>query len=269
MENKITIIRALWGNTARALNEVFPKPVFKNEVVYVWGLENQRMLIQRGFTTVLMGDDITNPEYSTTSLQYYHKLQVIERAGEDHEEFIFLDWDCYILKPLDDYFYKTLREGNDIQVTLYAYPDINGIGIIEIIHREAFYSNHLDISPAFLDYLKGQEHQLRKYSWKYDNMLVSPNFCFFYSRRPGIGTELIKIAKENNIENCIEEHAMFLFANCTMDEFIMKYEPTLLQGTSDDTRTLMHSYEYNKDAVIKINKYISTKISKNIYLKHI
>ena len=26
MENKITIIRALWGNTVRALNEVFPKP---------------------------------------------------------------------------------------------------------------------------------------------------------------------------------------------------------------------------------------------------
>ena len=108
MDTKITIIRTFWGNTKRALNEIFPMPIFPNEVVYVWGLENQQMLQQRGFNTVLMGKECTEAEYSTIHLQYYHKLQAIQRAETEHSEFIFLDWDCYMLKPLDNYFYKTL-----------------------------------------------------------------------------------------------------------------------------------------------------------------
>lgn len=269
MENKIVIVRALWGSTERALNEVFSKPVFSNEVVYVWGLENQQMLIERGFKTVLMGEGSTEPEYSTVLLQYYHKLAVIERAGNDYPEYIFLDWDCYLLKPLDDYFYQTLREGNDVQVTLYAYDDKPYIGIPELILCKGNERYNNSIPEDLANYIVGQEIQLRKYSWKHENLLVSPNFCFFYSRRPGIASELIQIAKENKVENCVEEHAMFLWANCTMDEFIEKYEPKVLQGTSDDTRIFMHLYDYENDPVIKINKYILQRVNKTIYFKHI
>jgi len=79
----------------------------------------------------------------------------------------------------------------------------------------------------------------------------------------------MKIAKENNVENCIEEHAMYLWANCSMDEFIEKYEPKVLQGTSDDTRLLMHLYDHTNDPVIAINKYIAKKVDKTLYFKHI
>ena len=270
MDTKITIIRTFWGNTTRALNEIFPMPIFTNEVVYVWGLENQQMLQQRGFNTVLMGKECTEAEYSTIHLQYYHKLKAIQKAETKHSEFIFLDWDCYLLKPLDDYFYKTLREGNDVQVPSYAYEDKPNIGIPELIvcpSNKRYGTTTIDLNLE--NYIKSQEIQLRKYSWKYKNLLVSPNFCFFYSRRPGIASELLRIAKENKIENCVEEHAIYLWANCSMDEFIEKYEPKVLQGTSDDTRIQMHLYDHTNDPIILINEYIAKKVDKTLYFKHI
>jgi hypothetical protein len=269
MDNDIIIVRALWGNTQRALNEVFPIPIFKNEIVYVWGIENQTLLQSRGFNTILMGEEVTDQNYSSIHTQYYHKLEVIKKANQDYKEFIFLDWDCYLLKPLDDYFYQTLREGNDTQVTTYAYTDTKYAGIPKLIMFPGNERYKNSISEDLRQYILNQEIQLRKYSWKQDGLLISPNFCFFYTRRPNIGQELLQISKENQIENCVEEHAMYLWANCDLDNFIKKYEPKVLQGTADETRTLLYTYDYWNDPIIKINNYISNLIDKTIYFKHI
>jgi hypothetical protein len=62
---------------------------------------------------------------------------------------------------------------------------------------------------------------------------------------------------------------MYLWANCDLDDFIKKYEPKVLQGTADETRTLLYTYDYWNDPIIKINNYISNLIDKTIYFKHI
>jgi hypothetical protein len=269
MKNKIVVIRALWGNSEASIKEVLPTPVFENEVVYVWGLDNKKLLDSRGFKTVLMNDEITDPKYSTRETQFYHKLLVIQRAGEMFDEFIFLDWDCYLLRPLDKYFYDSLRNGNDVQVPTYAYDDVKYAGMPKLIMFPANKRYKSGMTESLRLYLLEQEIQLRKYSWKQGNLLVSPNFCFFYTRRSNIGSELLKVALDNNVRNCIEEHAMYLWANCSLDEYIKKYEPKVIQGISDETRTLLYKYDYKNDPVIKINNYISKMVDKIIYLKHI
>lgn len=269
MDTKIPIIRALWGDTQRTLREIIPLPLFKNEIVCVWGNKNESFLKSKGYSTINMSNLSTDPQYSSPKLQYYHKLEAVKKAGEVYGEFIFLDWDCYLLRPLDNYFYNSLQKGNDIQVPTYAYTDIKYLGIQKQILNKTTKRYQNKITESFRQHLLQQEAQLRKYSWKHEDLLVSPNFCFFYSRNPNIGEELIEISKLNKVEICIEEHAMYLWANCSMDEFIKKYEPKVLYGTATETRTLGQYYDKENDPIIKINNYISKLVDKTIYFNHI
>ena len=45
---KPKIIRALWGKQEHTLNEVPESPLFDNEIVFVWGDENNTFLKERG-----------------------------------------------------------------------------------------------------------------------------------------------------------------------------------------------------------------------------
>ena len=271
INNEIQVIRALWGTVERSMNEVFIKPIFKNETVIVWGAENRDKLESMGYDVILMSEWPTDAKYSTIHAHFMHKLLAIAEAEKHYNEFLFLDWDCYISKPLDIEFYRSLREGNDVQVPLYAYHDEEGIGIVKLMTFAANERYNNEPSQDLLEYIKSHEEQLRKYSWKSENMLITPNFSFFYSRKPNIGQMLIDITIENNILNCIEEHAFFLYANCSIEEYIQKFEPIVTFGTHNDTRNYMVSggYDIENDPVIKINKYIETKVNKNIYFKHI
>lgn len=266
IDNKITVVRALWGNQERTLAEVPPKPLFKNETVIVWGIENKKYLESLGYNVKCLSVEDTDKKYSTLHKHYMHKLEAIKIAGVLHKEYIFLDWDCFPLRPFDNSFYEHLQKGNEVQIPLYAYPDKEGLGIIDMIDENTPWEP-LQLTDNLKEYVKSHEAQLRKYSWKYDGMLVSPNFGFVYSRKSGLGKELIEIANTNNVLNCIEEHAFYIWANCTLDEYIDKYEPRVLQGTSDDVR--IYNRDSKQDAVIKINKYVDTTAKKDIYLKHI
>jgi hypothetical protein len=271
INNKIPIVRALWGDVERTRNEVFQNPIFTDEIVITWGVENETFLKSLGYKVVCLSEFSSDASYSTIHSHFMHKLLAVQHAGKIFNEFIFLDWDCYLAKPLDDHFYQQLQKGNDIQVPLYAYHDSEGIGIVDIMTHSAQERYNNEAPPELLAYIASHEAQLRKYSWKFENMLVTPNFSFFYTRNPNVGEELIKIATENNILNCIEEHAFYLFANCTVDEYIVKFEPSVTYGTHNDTRMHMErkGYDLSNDPVIKINKYINTKVNKNIYFKHI
>lgn len=272
LNNKIPIIRALWGPSDYApKNEVFKKPLFRDETVYVWGIGHNEYLQSLGYKTILMSEGTSDPQYSTIHLQYYHKLEVLKAAEQVHDEFIFLDWDCYLLKPLDDKFYEYLRSGNDVQVPIYAYPDTHHIGIADLMNHISMsrYRKYNQMTPDLLEYLNSHEEQLRKHSWHKEDMLLSPNFCFFYSRRPGVGAQLIETGKRFDIKNCIEEHSFFRWADCTYDEYIDTYEPLVLQGTADETRTSIQNYDYDNDAVVRINKYVNSRRKKDIYFKHI
>jgi hypothetical protein len=269
MENKIHIARAFWGNSAHIRREISPVPIFENEVVYVWGVENQLFLQDRGYSTLLMHNEPTDPRYSTSITQYFHKLEVFREAEERFGEFIFLDWDCHLVRPLDDHFYDLLQNGNETQMPLYAYSDEMYLGILSMLSHSALERYGDQVTDELLEYVSSQETQMRKYHWKKDGLLVSPNACFFYNRRLGVGKALLEIATENKMTNCVEEYAFQAFVKCTIEEYMQKYEPLVLQGTADETRTLHPGWDLKRDPVIRLNSYIGNRMKKYIYFKHV
>lgn len=270
MENKIQIVRAYWGVKPPANGEIFPNPVFEKERVYVWGVENEKMFTDLGYDTRLMCEYPTDPKYSTIHTHFYHKLEAIVAAERDFEELIFLDWDNYLARPLDDEFYKRLRDGGPVQVPVYSFPDKPLLDIPSgILHfTNERYNNSIDKNTIL--FIESHERQLRKYNWPINNMLATPNFGFYYSRKPGTALELLKVSHDNKITNCVEEHAMFVWSNCTLEEYLQKYEPSVTQGSDDNTWQERQFFEdQTENAVYKINKYITSKIDKKIYFRHI
>jgi hypothetical protein len=183
-------------------------------------------------------------------------LIALKLALEEFKEVMMLDWDCYILRPLDAQFYEYLKN-KPVQCPLY--------------------SQHTRVVPALLEafpdpsdklnqfFLK-MEEGFNKYSWELENGLVSPNFSMVYTRDIALGQVLLDIAIENKLEGCIEEHAFYIYSNCTLEEYLEKYQPYFVQGVSQD-RT-------NHDLMISkvqshLNNYIDSKLSMDIYLKHI
>jgi len=267
MVSKIHIARAFWGNSEHTRKEVPPVSIFENEVVYVWGKDNQKFLADRGYNTLLMHVDITDPRYSTSTTQYFHKLEVFREAEERFGEFIFLDWDCYLVRPLDQQFYDMLL-AKETQMPLYAYNNEMYLGIVEMITHPALERYKDQLTDNFIEYVTVQERELRKYHWKQDGLLVSPNACFFYNRKAGVGEKLLEIAKSSEMQVCVEEHAFYVYANCSIEEYLVKHEPPVLQGTSNDARTLHPTWIQN-DPVLKINNYIHSRFPKSIYFKHV
>jgi hypothetical protein len=262
IDNKIPVIRALWGSQERTLKEIFPKPLFKNEVVMVWGTANKEYLQSLGYTVKTISGYETDPRYTTIHTHYLHKLEAIKIAGVLYSEYLFLDWDCYPLRLFDDTFYDYLQKGNEVQIPLYAYPDEKGLGIVGMMKRSAPWGSVVTVNLE--QYITSHEVQLRQYSWQKDGMLISPNFGFVYSRRPSLGKELLQIVHINDIENCVEEHATYVWANCSLEEYITKHEPRVVQGMPNDARMNLQD-----DSVTKLNIYINFKAEKDLYLKHI
>jgi hypothetical protein len=54
-----------------------------------------------------------------------------------------------------------------------------------------------------------------------------------------------------------------MYSNCSLDEYIEKYEPIVIRGKERDK-----NLEGMTRAIHKINNYINTKVDKNIYLVH-
>ena len=82
------IIRVLWGNDIN--HEIPPCPLMDNEVVYVWGDENNQMMIDRG-----MGK--TRPYHTSFLFEGKHntfgkKLLDIKRSNDEFGEVLLLDW---------------------------------------------------------------------------------------------------------------------------------------------------------------------------------
>jgi len=143
-----TFVHGLWGETAGSENPTLtlprtlkairhavaaehqPEPL----VVYCYGEDNREFLREHGIEPLLCSPDpIHNflPGVSNRNCQskgrlnwglnfWRHKLDCIQRALDNHDEVVWLDWDVRQLRPLDD-FWSTLREGPPIQAALRAY----------------------------------------------------------------------------------------------------------------------------------------------------
>ena len=173
------------------------------------------------------------------------------------DEYLFLDWDVGIVKDIDKQFYDIIRSGNNIQCPLYAYNKSYRGDILEYYNERGTLTDEID------GFLKNHIDGLNKYNWDYSDLYVIPNFCFFYSNGNKIGTELYDIMMKYGLTTCIEEFAMWIYSDCSLDEYIEKYEPIVIRGKERDINLP------NMDTAFKtINNYVDTKLEKKIYLYH-
>jgi len=255
------IVRALWGSQDYIINEIPKVPVFGNlEIVYVWGQSNYDYLKSLNYNCILVNIYETESTFSNYLTHYNHKLKAFKLAGERYGEYLFLDWDMHIVKPLDAEFWKLVRS-KPLQAPLYSYP----IGYYEMID-EASKKEVDGWSSTLQTWIKTQMKELSKYHYNLENTQVTPNAGFFYDSTGKVGADLLKISLEYNLETCIEEYAMFIYSNCkTMDEYIEKHEPFVVYGRPDWST----HFKLNKvNSQIIINNYLNTKITKSIYLEH-
>lgn len=251
------IVRVLWGEPEYVINEIPKKPIFEDETVFVWGEKNCDLLKSYGYDVICISPYITEPEYSTHLLHFKHKLRALSIANERFEEYLFLDWDVTLAKPIDANFYDLIRRKGNIQCPLYAYHKEFKDDIKKYLIDKGVFETNQD------DFLNNQIEQLYKYSWDFNDMRVLPCFCFFYSKNSNIASELLKIADERDIKTCIEEFSMWIYANISIDDYIKKYEPYVIRGKEFDKNLPAMTA-----AIKKINNYIDAKINKDIYLLH-
>lgn len=255
MNTEIKIIRTYWGNSEKLKKEIPPIPIYPNQKVFVWGEKNNEFLSDRGFDTFLVNDEIPE-KYNNYNGQFYRKLIALDLSLKMFGEVILLDWDCYILREFDDNFYNYLRS-KPIQCPLYGQ------------HEKIKSSWEEAILPLDDDKRKWYDIcdlEFPKYSWKLGSTLVSPNFCFLYSRDVNLGRKLMDISDNYNLGGCIEEHAMFIYTNCSLEEYIKEYHPFFMKGVCTD---------YSEDdflvtkAHIFFNSYIDNFIKFDTYINHI
>lgn len=250
--SNIQIVRTLWTNkfAPKDWNEkyLYPeipyKPSFKNEIVYVWGDYNIKLLEERGYNCVKMEDN-QYPWFEQEFTQHGKKLVALDKALQEFDEVLMLDWDCIQTKEIS---IDKLRE-KETQVPLYCWTEP------QLLKIKQYYKSVTETTPPL-------EEELRKYHWKLDDILVSPNFGFVYSRDKNFAKRLIEEAIKNKINYCIEEHAMFKYADCTLDEYIEKYHPTTSYG---------RALPFNKSEIgsVLLNEYVNNKIGINEYFKHL
>lgn len=255
MNTSVKVIRALWGDDGKSLREAPIIPTIKNQIVYVWGAGNNEELRRRGYDTVLMD----NVGFDEPNKFYGRKLIALDLALKEFGEVMMLDWDCHILRPLDDKFYEYLKS-SPVQCPLYCQHKNTSKALQEIFTITGAIGDELEV------YTNTMQEEFTKYSWALEDALVTPNFGFVYSRDKSLGEDLIQIATENNLIGCIEEHAMWIYSKCSLDEYINKYHPVFVQGVSDDRTD--HEFMISR-VQRKLNKFISEKIPMDLYLKHI
>lgn len=256
--NSIKVIRAIWGGDKDTLREVPPTPLFgKEEIVYVWGEYFEKELTKRGYITRLISEK-DYPYFSSYKTNYGKKLIALDLALKQYGEVILLDWDNLPLRPLDTSFFQYLKD-KPIQCPLYSQHINTATSFFESDKRK-------DIPQTALKLFSIIERELKKYSWKFNKeILLTPNFSFVYSRVRTLGEDLIKIALENKIEGCVEEHAMFLYSKCSYREYLERYQPLVAEGVAQDV-------EIPDIPVCRVqrefNQYINSILPMDLYFKH-
>ena len=262
-------IRIFWGDL-----EVFDskfktqitnaaQDIQDNEVVMVWGEENNKFLKDLGYTTYLISNNPWKEEFGTghhmfnhTSL--LHKLYAFNIAVDYFDEVLFLDWDCYKIKEYDKTFYSYLESGSPFQVPLYIYPFQ---AIKDLQNKE----NYPDFIVNFINKL---EVFLKKYSYNSELGYIIPNTGFMYCKDSDISSELLNIALDKKLEAVPDEFAVMVYAlqnNLSLDDYINTIEPNVTYGKHQTGE----GEEYWQQAQIYMNNLTSSKIKKDIYFNHV
>lgn len=88
-------------------------------VTYVFGTDNYKYLTDQGFECVLV--DKRPIIWDMDKEQFRHKLEAFKCGMEEHNQIVFLDWDCLPVKRIPHNFWKTLKSKGDFQAILRMY----------------------------------------------------------------------------------------------------------------------------------------------------
>jgi hypothetical protein len=239
----VKVIRSLWGDINQFIGEIPKEPKY-NEMVYVWGIENNNYLKKCGYDTTLINE--TN--IGDVTKHYIHKLESFVVAEKMYGEFLFLDWDIKELKPLDNGFYDELKT-HEFSASLYGYPKefTNLKGLVD-------------------DWTDKQINLMDKHCWFHDDTYILPNAGFVYSNRRGFGEDLIKIVENYQIETLIEEFAIQIYSNMSLNDYILTHESKVINGRPEWYSVNVNGIDI--DSPKRINNYVTTLIQKNLYLIH-
>lgn len=245
----IKIIRALWGDSKLVLNEVPERPLY-NEYVYVWGIDNYRLLIERGYEAELV--DTFHTPFPSKYHTFFNKLVIFKKAIEKFNRILFLDWDCTQIKSIDREFWQWF-EGKSYAAPLYCYPlDLK---------------NHISgMDDEQKKWMHLQIPMLDKYSWKHDNLFVLPNACMVYLSDLSLCIKMIEHYRKYNMST-VEEFAMFSSLECSLEYYLKNYEIPFVFGRPDQDYFSLG--DLNGDFSRQLNSFIKTNTDKDIYFEHI
>lgn len=244
------VIRTMWGDYKHFVKEIPKLPRF-NETVLTWGPDNTKYLTSLGYRCVEVSSDNHLSKYNPFE-RFILKVEGWVKACEMFGSILFLDWDIETLKYPDEKFWKSL-EGKKFSAPVYAYP--KGFETPDIVEsREA--QGWLDIFAQYLP----------DYSWKWDDLRILPNAGFVYLGGVETAKEILDICNKYELRGLIEEFALFKLANCSLEEYLHKYEPIVTQGRPD--RHVHQIGSIKNHVSIKINDHVRKFVEKDLYFDH-
>ena len=254
----IQIIRMFWGDVY-AMDNYYAKQIKRskqdnlNEIVYVLGKENYKFIKDLGYNAILVSEDNYNRKLSSdhTYIDFKnlnHKLWLFEKALQEHDEIIFLDWDCRLKKPLDDNFYNLIKNGGELQVPLYIYPQNSLDWLCETL------------SPK--DFFLTLKKNVIKYSYNWKNHYIIPNTGFMYCRNKNIN--LLDKSLNLKLEAVPDEFSVFVYAqekNYSLLKYIQNLEPQVILGKE-------HGEDWWIQIQSEFDKFVNQFKNKDIYFEH-
>ena len=256
--NTTKFIRAFWGDLnhhdGRHKIEIERTSEYQrlDEVVYVWGKENEKFIKSFGFKTILVND---NPfQYGIDYFEdcrtfFLHKLMAIYYGIRDYEKVVFLDWDIIPQKGIDKNFYNQLK--SPFQIPLYSFPkDYEDIVLAE----------WKDISFRDKRYLHTQNRLIQEYGWNFGDDKVIPNTSFVYCDDIKLIETFIHINRYDERTMISDEFPILYYfknKNIGLNEYITKYEPSVSNAKFET--------HFNQKL---LNDYIKKIIKKDLYFIH-
>jgi len=231
----VKIIRVFWNDLGGwiPLDNIPDTPQY-DETVFVWGEENLQEFINRGYDAILIRSDRGPGQmFNTSGTMFGRKLVAIDKGLMKFDEVLFLDWDCNFVKPMDENFRSMLDE-KKTQIPIYSH----------------------NVPDPWNSSFKLEE-----------NVYLSSNAGFIYSRTPTLCQPLIHSALTKKIAPMVEEWSWNLYSNIAndIDSYIDNYLPRFGYGVSKDAIEPTHeNYERQKKAW----DYVDSKVTMDVYLKH-
>lgn len=234
------VIRSYWKDWpagSPTLSQIPEVPPF-NDIIFVYGegaKEDIPELKARGYDVRHIEED----HFNRDGYAFGRKLVSLELAMMEFDKVLMLDWDCVPTREFDleDPEFTKHLYGNEILVPVYAHPN-------------------------------------QRYSYIYEyGHYISPNFGFVYCESAGAAHRLLEFAYAKNLDACVEEHAMFLYAIengfTTWQSYIAWYAPTVCYGVDPAHYEGDKKYTEYGSINYKTIQLVDELLEMDIYFKHI